>query len=153
MDAALEAAMNATPFYMPAVESPTVREVTEATLTPDARVLGVVVNGQARAYSIDRLSQMSDHVICDEVGDSRIAVTYCDRTDCARVLQLQEGDVVTVGGFKDGQMQLVHQEKSYGQQSTDIPLSDLECTTVTWAEWLNTHADSTVVEGDWNKGS
>ena len=153
MDAELEAAMNNTPFFMPAVESPSVESGTDATLAPDARVLGVVVNGEARAYSIERLSQMSEHVICDKVGGARIAVTYCDRTDCARVLQLNEDDVVTVGGFEDGEMQIVYGEKSYGQQSSEIPLSDLECSTVTWGEWLSSHADSSVVDNNWNAGS
>ena len=152
MDATLEAAMNSTPFFMPVVENPAAKAVTEATLDTDSRVLGIVVNGQARAYSIDRLSQMSDHVICDELGGSRIAVTYCDRTDCARALKLEEGDVVTVGGFKDGTMQIVHEDKLYDQLSPEIPLSDLECTTVTWGQWLSTHSDSTVVESGWNTG-
>lgn len=152
MDAALEAAMNTTPFFMPAVKNPAAKAVTEATLDADSRVLGVVVNGQARAYSIDRLSQISDHVICDELGGSRIAVTYCDRTDCARALKLGEGDVVTVGGFKDGAMQIVHEDRSYNQLSPEIPLSDLECATVTWEQWLSSHSDSTVVENGWNTG-
>ena len=149
MDEALESAMTATPFSMPAVEGLPVKAATESSLQAEDRVLGVVIDGQPRAYSIALLSQMSHHVICDDVGDTRIAVTFCDRTDCARVLELPENEVVTVAGFREGEMRIAHQGIRYAQSSQDMPLSDVECSTMTWREWLSQYPDSVAVDTSW----
>jgi hypothetical protein len=61
---------------IPAIDHPTFLSAEEADLEygPDELVLGVELNGDARAYSIPLLS--SHEIVNDTVGGRKIAVTW-----------------------------------------------------------------------------
>lgn len=146
MDAALAAAMNDTPFYMPPVTAGESKPSHETQLEPDDRILGVVIAGQPRAYSLGRLSGIADHVICDTFDDKRIAVTWCDRTECARVFALPAENTISIAGFLQGEMQVLHNGQQYPQSSALIPLDEVNCSIMTWKEWYTLHNDTQVIE-------
>ena len=60
----------------------------------EAPVIGLAVNGQARAYLVWGMSQPAWHLAHDELGDWK---------DCARVLERGEvpADEIQLAGFAD----------------------------------------------------
>lgn len=64
------------PDAIPAIDNPTFHTADEADdfYDPDELVMGVVFNGDARAYSVPHLS--SHEIVNDEVGGVKIAVTW-----------------------------------------------------------------------------
>ena len=69
----------------------------------EAPVIGLAVNGQARAYLVWGMSQPAWHLAHDELGGQPVTVTYCDWKDCARVLDRGEvpADEIQLAGFAD----------------------------------------------------
>ena len=61
---------------IPAIDNPTFMEVEEANLfyDPDELVMGVVFDGEVRAYSVPFLS--NHEIVNDEVAGVKIAVTW-----------------------------------------------------------------------------
>lgn len=61
---------------IPAIDNPTFHTAAEADefYEPDELVMGVVFNGDARAYSVPHLS--SHEIVNDEVGGVKISVTW-----------------------------------------------------------------------------
>jgi len=57
-----------------AVQNPTYVPAAEADLPPRAWVLGVVIDGQARAYSLNLLN--SHEVVNDTIGDTHFAAVW-----------------------------------------------------------------------------
>lgn len=64
------------PDAIPSIDNPTFHTADEADdfYEPDELVMGVVFNGDARAYSVPHLS--SHEIVNDEVGGVKIAVTW-----------------------------------------------------------------------------
>lgn len=64
------------PDGIPAIDNPVFLPADEADqeYAPDEQVIGVVFNGEARAYSINLLS--GHEIVNDEVGGIKIAVTW-----------------------------------------------------------------------------
>jgi hypothetical protein len=146
-EAMLQAAMNDSPFMTPGVE-PTFVPAAEASLAEDDDVIGVVVDGEARAYPVSYLSGMTTHVVNDLIGQTPITVTYCDRTDCTRVFtdssKQSELDVGT-GGFANDEMQITLGDSMYAQTASDIPLEDAEFLVMPWSEWKQQHPETRVL--------
>lgn len=146
-EALLQAAMNDTPFMTPGVE-PKFVPAADASLAEDDDVIGVVVDGEARAYPVSFLSGMTTHVVNDLIGQTPITVTYCDRTDCTRVFtdssKQSELDVGT-GGFVAGEMQITLGDNMYAQTSSDIPLQDVEFVVMPWSDWKQQHPETRVL--------
>lgn len=68
------------PRSFPAIESPKIVSVKEAEsddwVKADELVLGVVVNGKARAYPINTLTGPRREIINDDLGERSIAATW-----------------------------------------------------------------------------
>ena len=62
----------------PIVDAPVIaaRDVTDEVVTNSELVLGVVVNGEPRAYPINMLTGPSREIINDELGGRAIAATW-----------------------------------------------------------------------------
>ena len=56
-------------------ETRTVNQIADA-INPDELVLGVVVNGEARAYPINMLTGPSREIINDKLGEKKIGATW-----------------------------------------------------------------------------
>ena len=57
-----------------AISEPTYVPASEANLPPRAWVLGVVIDGQARAYSLDLLN--SHEIVNDRIGETNFAAVW-----------------------------------------------------------------------------
>jgi hypothetical protein len=136
------------PFSLPGIVDPPV-ESAEATTAPvEAKVIGVSINGQSRAYCVSEMGTPFTHVINDVIDQIPVTVTYCDRTGCARVFTKADDLLgpldVGVGGFSGGQLVLHVEHQNFAQNSRDIPLQDLEFETTTWGQWRSKHPGSDI---------
>lgn len=60
---------------IPSIDHPQFRKATESALAEDARVLGVFVNGIAKAYPINIMNYYE--IVNDQSGEQAVVVTYC----------------------------------------------------------------------------
>lgn len=146
-----DAGMMNTPFITEGLQQPPQQQGAAAALPGDERIVGVIVDGAARAYSLKAMSGMRSHVINEVYGETPLSVTYCDRTDCVRVLTTDSpGQTIPLatGGFAEGQMLLKLGPDMYAQNSKEIPLADYEFEVATWQDWISRYPDSTVFISD-----
>jgi len=143
--------------FQPGVDRPLALPARGAPLRDDAPVLGVVVGARARAYSVAAMSAIARHVVNDIVGDMPVAVTYCDRTGCARAYAgaagggplgvgmagFDRGLVLTAGGrlFRQDTGEAVVGEGSF-------PFAGYPVEQTTWGAWKAAHPDTDVYIGD-----
>jgi Protein of unknown function (DUF3179) len=138
------------------IRPPTVRP-DKAGLPDDAFVIGIVVDGKARAYAQRSLRSLQQHVINDMVAGVPITVTYCDVTRCTQVYASRERSEpldVSQAGFRDGEMILKIEGLYYqhssgepvtpGPESPRLPYALYPWTRVTWKEWKQQHPDTDI---------
>lgn len=152
---ALETMTN-TPFIAPGVESPQFVSAADCGLQDSTNVVGVLINGEARAYPLVRLSSMMDHVINDNApADGKnhaFSIIYCDMSDCVRVLAStteSNDDSLKIGvlGLLDKEQVLQWNGKDFKATAEVDGLKDLPCQRTTWGEWKAEHPDSLVYKG------
>jgi hypothetical protein len=143
------------------VDRPATLRREEARLPADAAVIGVVVDGKARAYALRSLRQLHQHVVNDVVSGVPLTVAYCDATDCARVYASRErsGPLdIRQAGFRDGDMILlvdgVYYQHSSGKPiepepgSRPFPYEDYPWVRTTWKEWAKQHPETDLYAGE-----
>lgn len=121
-------------------------------------VIGVVVNGRAKAYTLASLYHANRHVYNDLVGGTPVTVTFCTVTKCVRVY-MSPGRESYLGMATDlnesirrKRMSVSFDGKSYDQETglsveggeRRIPLDGLEHVRTTMSEWLKAHPDSEI---------
>ncbi|MFM7058458.1 MAG: hypothetical protein ACKO2P_16215 [Planctomycetota bacterium] len=143
------AGMMNTPFVVPPVTDPPMLAATEAGVGADEMVIGVSSEGISRAWLVSALSEMHSHVVIDTRGPQPIAVTFCDRSRCARVLAGEPGRSLRVqtAGFISGEMWLQVDGRMLPQSSPEIRLKDIERELMTWQEWKKVHPETTLFRG------
>ncbi len=142
------------------VVRPPVKRANESRVGDDEPVLGVVVEGKARAYRLSALLDPSQHIINDMIGNRPVTVAYCDVFDCARgytsETEHQPLDVSLVG-LRDGDMIVkiagvayLHESgqplDSWGE-ARPLPYDDLPVTRTTWKDWKAQHPDTEIFVG------
>ena len=139
-----------TPFIMPAVSDPRNYSAAEADVSDDTRVIGVAVGNDHRAYVCDAMSLIHTHVVNDLIGTKPVSVTYCDKSDSARVFHnSREAQPLNlqVGGLSGDDMVVRFDGKMYLQTSEEIPLESYESVRTTWGEWKVLHPQTTIFVG------
>jgi hypothetical protein len=149
--------MVSTPMLADGLESPKMVAADEIVLREKQEVLGVVVAGQARAYPLFSMRSMFEHVINDHVVDESgkrkpFTVTYCDLTECTRVLEAvddRDDTSLRVGimGLLDGGLGLMWKNKGVKQAEELEGLRDYPHERTTWGEWKSAHPDTLVYAG------
>lgn len=150
--------MQSTPLVVPGIESPQLFAADQLAVPNDWEVIGVIVGNEPRAYVTAKMSGMMEHVVNDvaQLPDGTtlpFTITFCDQTDCARVLTLQspEGKTTTgIGtlGMLDGGLALRWEEKQFKQTETPPGLQEYPSERMTWGEWKIKHPDSKIYAGE-----
>lgn len=151
-------------LYRPGLANPVFVPPNDGRLSADLPVIGIVVQGRSFAYSIPALSMPTNlesvtsmyelarrHVVNQLIDDTAVTVTYCDLSQCARVLAKDEQErplEVGIGGVYGKELILCWNGKQYTQSSVDIPLTDHPFERTTWGEWFAQHPDTQVYLGD-----
>lgn len=150
--------MQSVPMVSQGVEDPQLIAGDEATLRGTQEVIGIVVQGIPRAYSLRALSGtqqrvVNDHVI-DEHGDPRaFTITYCNSTECIRVFEPVSGnsaESLKMGtvGLIDGGLVLSFGDHQFKQADNFEGLRDVPHQRMTWDEWKAEHPDTFVYTGE-----
>lgn len=145
---------------IPALTNPPTVAATTARLVEETdEVIGVVINGEARAYPIKILAR--HEVVNDRVGGTLVAVTYCPLCDSSAVFDRKgrEGEVeLGVSGmlFKSNVLfynrtdavptlwsQLWARELTGGKPRRSLEPLPVEVTT--WGEWRSRHPSTQVL--------
>jgi len=137
----------ATPFMVPPLQRPPLQVAEVAELADDQDIIGIVVNGAARAYSTRAMSAMRYHVVNDSIAGTSATVTYCDRTDCVKVFGLKgaaEPLTLSTAGWSGEELVLALDGRTYPQTSEEIPLEPLPYQRMTWKEWRELHPETLV---------
>jgi len=130
-----------------------------AGLDDSEEVVGVVVNGVARAYRLGDLRDPRRHVVNDLVGDAPVSVAYCDRTDCIRTYTGPGAEPlrVRIAGLRAGglvvQLDGVYYDHRSGQVvegtpgAASLPHDQLPWSRTTWGRWRREHPATDVSVG------
>ncbi len=164
---------------MPALTKPYVMTPAEADayneehrgkyLVPSDRVIGVVLEGEARAYPIRVLNW--HEIVNDTLGGRPIAVTYSPLCDSVTVFDRQTGGAVRTLGYSgllfNSNLVMYDrlevndagpQESLWSQlgfraiagpaAAEGLTLELLPCAVVSWGEWRRRHPETTVLKPD-----
>ncbi len=153
------ARMMATPGIALPVVTPPVQKADAVNLPDDLPVVGVVVNGRARAYSLLALSPLDRHVVNDLIDDVPVSVAYCDIARCLRVYtHEQRGEAIDLSqtGRTNEGLLLKYEGRMYAQMpgtvpgggGTKLPLETLVSVETTWKAWRQMHPNTEVYTGE-----
>src|SRR5262249_28813080 len=138
----------------------------EARLADEDEVLGVVMEGTARAYAVKTLGAGPDnHIVNDLLHGVPVSVTYCCFSGCAQAFTVPDCKnplEIEVGGFSEHNMLLRVGEDLYYQGSLDpfvvgadlgqdlevFPYRLLPFTKTTWKKWKDLHPATDVYVRD-----
>lgn len=118
-----------------------------AGLPPETPVIGVIVEGQPRAYAVKYL-EFPDHVFKDRIGETYFCVTYCEVTGCSRVCEQSPDQDIRVGGWTGSEMMLRIDGEYWAHSAEDLPLSDLPFEKTDWHTWRTKYPESLVYNGE-----
>jgi hypothetical protein len=123
----------------------------------DLEVLGVSAGGEDRAYLLGTLARAQHHVLNDLVNRTAVSVTYCDRTNCARVFTGgEDGRALSLraAGFSTENGMLLDSGSGLYFQKSDRPVApgttvpapyrELASVRTTWGEWRDAHPGTSV---------
>ncbi len=144
----------------PVIRPPVVRGI-ESELAPETPVIGVEIDGKARAYRVEAMADRHHHVVNDLVGNVPITVAYCDLTDCVQVYVDPSASApldVSLAGLLAGAMVIQVEGALYDHQTgravdpakgpATIRFERLAPIRTTWREWLAQHPETDVYVGD-----
>ncbi len=154
----------------PGLDQPEIVKADEANLPEDEEVLGVEIQGHARAYRLKALAHPSDHLVNDMIAGNPVSVAYCDLTQCTRAFTApspsgqplnlsiaglwHEGMVLRIGDacyeHKTGrQIARVSKTSTTAAPITEEsawPLTSLPLTRTTWGQWRAQHPETDLYE-------
>lgn len=126
-------------------------------------VIGVEVNGKAKAYALAAVHAPDRHVHNGMQGDTPVTVTFCDLADCVQVFTSQGatqplGVKIEHGASKDRKMVIRVEDHLYHQSTLEpadngrvvFPLQSVPFTRTTWGEWRKLHPGSELFTGNSN---
>jgi hypothetical protein len=144
------------PIY-PGVDNPVAVPALGAGVQDYEDVIGVVVNGKARAYRLAGMKgKPQDHVVNDLIAGSPTTVAFCDIGRCTRVFTADSKDAlkVAVNGMVEGSMVLAIDGRRFYQETgkpiddhEPSPLIEVKHERMTWGKWKAAHPDTDIYVG------
>lgn len=155
--------MDSTPMVASGVDRPLMLPADSVALLDSDKVIGIVVEGLPRAYPLKRMSSLLEHVVNDHVIDRNgkskaFTVTYCNVTECIRVLHsTSDGAVATLGigtlGLVEGQLALFRGTQTFKQDESIVGLLDMEYEITSWSGWKRRFPETLVYVGPTSQAS
>ena len=137
---------------IPPIDEPPLEYADDVNLEDEAIVIGIVVNGEPRAYLREAFEMHPHrHVVTDSIDSTPVAITHCDRLRCTRVFtgrDLEDPRTIRVGGWRpDQSLGLIVKEQEYSQHSPEIPLDEVPFVELPWGLWRELFPDTLVYVG------
>lgn len=105
------------------IERPVVHSVRDAGILPDDLVIGVIVDGKARAYRVAAMEGRTKHLVNDVIADTPVSIAYCNLNGCARAYVGTPGTgplKLRVSGLLDNTMILESANTLFFQKSGNL---------------------------------
>ncbi len=134
-------------YDVPGIDEPEMLPVTEAKLTEASKVIGVVIDGQQYAFSLDSMVMETNHIVNFVTNQTSLSVVYCPLADCVRVLRCDEGELIPMrlGGLnEDGLMAVLLKGTRYDLDSPRIPLTDYAFERTSYGQWKQKYPQTKV---------
>lgn len=146
---------------VPGIAAPALCQPDDVKLPDDVRVIGVEIDGNARAYVVKAFEvrnfknpgDVAVHIVNDTINNQPFCVTHCDLTHSTRVLadsrvakNSPTAIDLRVGGWAD-EMILVLSGVRYLHHAETLPLADVPFTTTNWGQWRADHPKTLVYTG------
>ncbi|MCP4331850.1 MAG: DUF3179 domain-containing protein [Gammaproteobacteria bacterium] len=146
---------------IPALSDPKLIAAAQAGyLKPANRIVGIVLNGEARAYPVSILNW--HEIVNDEIDGQRFAVTYCPLCGTAvafdATIDGRPTDFGVSGMLYNSDVLLYDREteslwsqilsKSVAGERVNKQLTLLPISHTTWRDWLEKHPDTLVLSDD-----
>jgi hypothetical protein len=142
------------------IVTPPSQIVSESSLGPDERVIGIVADGKARAYRLEAFESKSGHLVNDLIDGVPVSVAYCDLTRCLRVYSDPESSrplELKVAGVLHGEMVVRYGGRMYYHKSgqavgdtsgtSSLPFTLINPSVTTWKEWTAQHPETRIYTG------
>ena len=146
---------------IPAISNPKLVAAAEADyLKPDDRIIGIEVDGVARAYPVPILNW--HEIVNDQIGEQRFAITYCplcgtavafdatidgEATDFGVSGLLYNSDVLLYDRATESLWSQIMSESVAGPR-VGTRLAPIPISHTTWRDWLESHPDTAVMSDD-----
>jgi len=137
---------------IPGVRVTKVYRPDQVNLSDDHFVIGVVINGQARAYVETGMYEPENHIAYDRLGGTEIAVAFCSKTGDSRVFcgDRETVESIWVGGWRNYNMELLVGDQRHSVDAKNIPVEEVSFRTMAWSEWKALFPTTDVYLGDLN---
>lgn len=135
----------------PGVDRPELLCAASADLSDSTAVVGVVIGDHTFAFDLGAMQRVESHIVNLVVDRIPVSVTYCDLTDCVRVLTQDSESLIPirVGGLDvDDQLVFLLGRERYSQGSSNLPLDDHPFTRTSFGEWKRRHPTTRVYIGN-----
>lgn len=134
---------------IPGISDPYFHAADEVVIPDTTPIIGVVIDGKARAYMDEGMAEADQHIVHDMIGDQQLTIVYCDKSNCVRVFDSTETelDSILMAGMKRDQLQLKVDQKDYALDDESIPIPDFESERTTWGEWKAAHPETDIYVG------
>ncbi len=138
---------------IPSVDDPEFMDADEADLDPGDKVVGIVKDGEARAYPQDIL--VHHEIVNDDINGEKVAITYCPLTATSQGFKTGDTTLGVSGQLVNSNLVLYDREtESYFSQiaSTGIKgeykdetLDEVNLIWTTWENWKEQNPDTQVL--------
>lgn len=136
--------------HIPGVVQPELISVAESAVPDSSEVIGFHVGDQAYAFCTDPMMEIPQHVINFQRGDRSIAVSYCDLSDCARVLSSDRATALPlgIGGLDvNSELVLLLAGERYSHRSEALPMEDVYFRRTSLGEWIGEFPETMIYVG------
>lgn len=142
------------------IKTPPCVPAASAHLPDGEEVVGVIVGGKPRAYSLRAFAGSPlRHIVNDLVDGTPVSIAHCDMNGCTHIFTSeQKGKPLPVlfGGKRHGAMWIRAEGRAFQQhdlkpydpsQGTEFPYPEMAFEKTTWGAWRQAHPDTDVYVG------
>ncbi|MBW3598875.1 MAG: DUF3179 domain-containing protein [Planctomycetes bacterium] len=138
---------------VPGVRPASYRSAAEAGLRDTEPVIGVIVNGKARAYQINSMCSLQTCLVNDTVAGRAISVLYAAEVGSPRVLTDEQdlpGEALPLGihGIVQGSLYVSYQGRNRFFDGTLRGLADHPFAHCSWKTWRAAYPDTDVYRAE-----
>jgi hypothetical protein len=146
---------------LPGIIQPPTKRADEAQVGADEEIIGIVVDGKARAYRLKALLDPKQHIINDVIDDLPLTVAHCDVSNCTNVYAGRRGepplDIAQAGLWKSDMIVKIkgfyyqHRtgEPSGGDTgSPPLPYRAYPFLRMSWQHWREEHPQTDIYLGE-----
>lgn len=140
----------AAPKVIPGISNPALFSADDVTLPEETLIVGIIVDGKARAYVCEAMMPVASCVVNDVIEKTPVTVTFHGPTKGVRVLAGESsGPALSVGvqSSTDETLTISIDGISHAQSDEAIALKSVDHVQTEWIAWKTEHPETMVFLG------